>query len=128
VTPILDKLSVAQFILSRDNLHVYLDPRPDDVTIPPWLKHQDEVVLQFGLSCSIPIPDLHLDESGIYGTLSFQQTPYTCAIPWKRIWAMYAGRTNNQPFVWEADRPEPVTTVRSKKLPKGWALIRGEKK
>jgi hypothetical protein len=128
----LSKLHVAQFILSTDSLFLYLDPRGDDVTVPPWFKHQPELCLQFGLNMPVPIPDLHLDETGIYGTLSFSQTPFTCAVPWKAVWMLRPERAG-VPFLWESDRPtlpETVTVLRgnNKKLPKGWAVVDGGRK
>jgi hypothetical protein len=119
---VLSKLETARWILSADDLFVSLDPRGADVTVPPWLKHQPELCLQFGLNLPIHIPDMHLDDTGIYGTLSFSRTPYTCAIPWKAVFKMHTGQGLG--FAWGLSE-EPVKT---KTLKNGWKVYEGGKK
>jgi hypothetical protein len=67
---------------------VHLDPRGADVRVPAWLRKQPQLVLQIGLDMPIPIPDLRVDAEGIYGTLSFQRTPFTCVVPWSAVFAL----------------------------------------
>jgi len=54
----------------------------------------------------VPIVDLRLDTDGVYGTLSFQRTPFVCAVPWKAIFAV-RGQDGNG-VVWSDDLPDEL--------------------
>jgi len=86
------KRLVANRILSGGSLFVHFDPRhralDDGLVVPPWLRYQESLVLQFGLNLPIPIHDLKVDDAGIRGTLSFSRTPVFCNIPWPRVFAL----------------------------------------
>jgi len=82
------KLRIANQLLRKGSLFIHLDPRVNDVVVPPWLRHQAQLVLQVGLDMPIPIPDLRVDANGIFGTLSFGRTPFACNVPWNAIFAL----------------------------------------
>src|SRR5262245_26554850 len=42
------KRDVAKMLLRKGSLFVHLDPRASDVFVPPWLRHQAQLVLQVG--------------------------------------------------------------------------------
>jgi hypothetical protein len=74
--------------LLKGALFVHLDPRIGGVRAPEWLMKQPQLVLQVGLDMPVQIPDLRVDDDGIYGTLSFNRTPFTCFVPWDAVFAL----------------------------------------
>ena len=57
-----------------DSVFVNFDPRREGVLVPPQLKRQPRVVLQYGMNMAIPIPDLDVGADGIGATLSFDRS------------------------------------------------------
>lgn len=47
--------------------------------------YKDQVRLDIGLNTPVPIPDLHVDEQGIRGTISFNRTAHYVIIPWLAV-------------------------------------------
>ncbi len=101
------KQDVARALLLSGSVFVHLDPRVPGVEVPKWLKRQPQLVLQVGLDMAIPIPDLRVDERGIYGTLSFNRAPFTCLVPWGAIFAV-AGE-DGRGMVWPESMPEEIS-------------------
>lgn len=101
------KKEVARTLLLRGSVFVHLDPRPSGVSVPPWLRNQAQLVLQIGLDMPIPIPDLRVDDEGVYGTLSFQRSPYTCVVPWEAIFALVG--EDGRGMVWPDSMPPEIT-------------------
>ena len=101
------KEDVARALLLRGSVFVHLDPRASGVMLPKHLKQQPQVMLQVGLDLPIPIPDLRLDSAGIYGTLSFNRSPFSCAIPWTAVFAL-AGE-EGRGMIWESSMPGELT-------------------
>jgi len=87
-------------------VYVHLDPRVDGVVVPEWLSHQPQLVLQIGLDMPIPIPDLRVDDDGLYGTLSFQRSPFTCVVRWDGVFALVG--EDGRGMVWPEDLPEEL--------------------
>lgn len=102
------KKDVARALLLRGNVFVHLDPRRHGVTVPTWLQTQPQLVLQVGLDMPIPIPDLRVDDAGVYGTLSFQRAPFTCSVPWSAVFALVGD--DNKGVVWPDDLPPEIAT------------------
>ena len=100
------KLQVAKTILKYSSAYVHICARDEEVYIPPWLKNQDQVVLQIGFNMPIAIDDLALSEEGFIGTLSFSRKPYTCTVPWKSVFAIIDD--NNRGMVWNESMPEAI--------------------
>lgn len=100
------KKDVARALLLRGSLFVYLDPRRDEVRVPPWFGQQAQLVLQVGLDMPIPIPDLRVDDVGVFGTLSFNRAPFTCVVPWSAVFALMGD--DGKGFVWAEDMPPEV--------------------
>src|SRR6201995_92235 len=82
------KKDVALALLEQASMYIHLDPRADAVQVPVWVKKQPQLVLQVGLNLAAPIPALHVDESGLSCTLSFNRTPFFCKIPWPAVFAL----------------------------------------
>ena len=64
------------------------------------------MVLQVGLDMPVPIPDLRVDDSGVYATLSFQRTPFTCMVPWEAVFALVGD--DGKGMVWPDDLPPEI--------------------
>jgi hypothetical protein len=144
------KLDVANHLLGKGSIFVHLDPRAEKARCPPWLKQQPQLVLQMGLSMAISIPDLRVDEEGIFGTLSFNRSPFACFCPWDAIFAIIGDEGRGQ--VWPESMPAEIAaevanaevareanksgtpqpdarasgtkTRRGKRLPAGWRIIK----
>ena len=82
------KIEVARYLLSQGSLFVHLDPRMDGVVVPKWYRAEPQLVLQIGFDMPVPIPDLQVDSEGIYGTLSFNRSPFTCNVQWDAVFAL----------------------------------------
>lgn len=100
------KRDVAKMLLRKGSLFVHLDPRASDVFVPPWLRHQAQLVLQVGFDMPIPIPDLRVDDDGVFGTLSFSRNPFTCAVPWHAVFALVGDEGRG--MVWPESMPAEI--------------------
>lgn len=100
------KEDVARTLLLRGSVFVHLDPRRVGVRVPEHLAEQPQLVLQVGLNLPIPIPDLRIDEEGVFGTLSFNRSPYTCEVPWAAVFGLVGD--DGMGFVWDEDLPEEI--------------------
>lgn len=101
------KLDVARYLLSQGSVFVHLDPREAGVVVPQWYRQEPQLVLQIGLDMPVPIPDLRVDEEGVYGTLSFNRSPFTCRVDWDAIFAL-AG-DDGRGMVWPESMPEEIS-------------------
>jgi hypothetical protein len=86
--PLPPKKAVALELLKGPSLFVHLDPRRDNVVVPPWFKRQPQLVLQLGLNMAVAIRDLDVTDEGISGTLSFNRSPFWCFAPWTAVYAL----------------------------------------
>lgn len=100
------KEDVARTLLLQGSLFVHLDPRRPGVRVPEYLADQPQLVLQIGLDLPIPIPDLRVDADGVFGTLSFNRSPYTCQVPWDAVFGLVDEEARG--FVWNEDLPEEI--------------------
>jgi len=102
-----DKLQVARYLLRQGSVFVHLDPRDVGVVVPQWYRTEPQLVLQIGLDMPVPIPDLRVDEEGVYGTLSFNRSPFTCRVDWDAVFAL-AG-DDGRGMVWPDSMPEEIS-------------------
>jgi hypothetical protein len=100
------KKDVARALLLRGSVFVHLDPRVEGVEVPEWLRDQPQLVLQIGLDMPIPIPDLRVDDFGVFGTLHFQQAPFTCRVQWESVFALVG--EDGLAMVWPEDLPSEI--------------------
>lgn len=100
------KKDVALALLEQATVLVHLDPRGEQVMVPPWFKRQPQLVLQIGLNMPKPIPDLNVDDEGISCTLSFSNTPHYCKLPWASVYALIGA--SGRGMVWPDDVPKEV--------------------
>jgi hypothetical protein len=116
-SPLPPKKEVALALLERSSVYVHLDPRRSGVAVPAWFKRQSHLVLQIGLNMPVPIPDLRLDEEGMTCTLSFNRSPFFCAMPWTSIYAL-VGEDGLHAMVWPEDVPPEVAAQARTAQPK----------
>ncbi|MGE0327549.1 MAG: ClpXP protease specificity-enhancing factor SspB [Polyangiaceae bacterium] len=100
------KKEVALALLQRSTVFIHLDPRREEVRVPPWFKKQPQLVLQIGLNMAVPIRDLEVDDEAISCTLSFNRTPHFCLLPWSAIYALVG--EDGRGMVWPDDVPAEV--------------------
>ena len=105
--PLPPKLDVARYLLAQGSVFVHLDPRVDTVLVPQWYRSEPQLVLQIGFDMPVPIRDLQVDEDGIYGTLSFNRSPFTCHVQWDAVFAL-AG-DDGRGMVWPDSMPQEIT-------------------
>lgn len=110
------KRTVAEQILARGDLTLHFDPRKPGVEVPEHLRAQPTLVLQVGHAMHVPIPDLRLDELGLYGTLSFSQVPYACTVPWSAVYALVG--PDNKGAVWQSEIPPDAPAAEAKEAAK----------
>lgn len=120
------KKEVTSALLCKGKVFVHLDPRKLGVVLPPNLRLQPQVVLQIGWDMPVPIPDLSLDEEGIYGTLSFKGVPFTCFLPWRTIFAVVGEDARG--LTWEEDMPAEVSEERVRDALKNVVDIKSQSK
>lgn len=101
------KIEVARYLLSQGSLFVHLDPRTEGVVVPKWYNTEPQLVLQIGFDMPVPIPDLQVDSEGIYGTLSFNRSPFTCNVQWDAVFAL-AG-DDGRGMVWPDSMPDEIS-------------------
>ncbi|MGD8316273.1 MAG: ClpXP protease specificity-enhancing factor SspB [Myxococcales bacterium] len=105
--PLPPKLDVARYLLAQGSLFVHLDPRVEGVLVPQWYRSEPQLVLQIGFDMPVPIRDLEVDDEGIYGTLSFNRSPFTCRVHWDAVFAL-AG-DDGRGMVWPESMPEEIS-------------------
>jgi stringent starvation protein B len=100
------KKDVALALLEQSTVFVHLDPRREEVRVPPWFKKEHQLVLQIGINMAIPIRDLEVGEDALSCTLSFNRSPHFCRIPWASVFALVG--ENGRGMVWPDDVPPEV--------------------
>jgi hypothetical protein len=104
--PLPNKVDVARALMLKGSVFIHLDPRVEEVCVPPWLKSQPQLVLQVGLEMALPIRDLLVDESGVQATLSFNRTPFLCVVPWASVFALVGD--DGRRLVWPESMPVEI--------------------
>jgi stringent starvation protein B len=102
--PLPPKKDVMLKLLEKSGVFVHVDPRRDGVSVPNWFSTQPELVLQVGLNMAVAIPDLEVDDEGIFCTLSFNRRPFYCRLPWHAVYALVSDE-DRRGVVWPEDAP-----------------------
>lgn len=101
------KRQTALALLEQSSVVVRLDPRRDEVVVPPQFKTQPQLILRIGHDLPKPISDLDVDDEAISGTLVFPAGPYFCWIPWHAVFALEG--ENVPQAVWIDDVPDELS-------------------
>lgn len=75
-------------LCDKGNFSVILDPKVPGVIVPPNLRNQSQVVLNWGVNVHPEIPDLVLTDRALCGTLSFRGKEFHCTVPWDSVRSM----------------------------------------
>ena len=120
-----EKREVARMLLVKGSVFVHIDPRIQGVIVPDWLRKQPQLVLQVGLDLPVPIPDLAIDEDGVYATLSFNRSAFSCRMPWEAVFALVGD--DGKGMVWPESFPveiaHEVDRESGRKPPLGLRLV-----
>jgi stringent starvation protein B len=106
------KKDVMLALLEKADVFIHLDPRRDNVRVPPWFKKQPHLVLQIGLNMPVAITDLEVSDDSVSCTLSFNRSPFFCWIPWAAVYALVG--SDNRAMVWPEDIPPEVAAQAAK--------------
>jgi stringent starvation protein B len=100
------KKDVTLALMQKSSVFLHIDPRREEVVVPPQFKGRPHLVLQVGLNMAVRIPDLEVEDDAISCTLSFNRTPCWCRLPWHSIFAVVA--EDERGMVWQDDVPHEV--------------------
>lgn len=93
-------------LLSQGRVRVHLDARRPSVVLPPSLRSEKHLALDYGRNLSIPVTDVEVDGWGIRATLSFERQLAVTFAPWGSIYAItdeYGLGT-----IWTDDLPDDI--------------------
>jgi hypothetical protein len=96
-------------LLREDWTSLHLDARRPGVVVPPHLRGEPHLVLQYGHDLPIPIPDLEVDEHGVVATLSFSQNPQRTVVPWSAVYVVACA--DGRGILYHEDVPDDVSVV-----------------
>lgn len=78
-------------VIQQGMVSVTFDPRRPGVSVPPAFASRPELMLNFSLRFNIA--DFEWDRVGVRASLSFDDGPFFCDIPWTAIWLMVSRPT-----------------------------------
>src|SRR3954469_5119244 len=88
---------------------LHIDARRAGVVVPPPLRGEPHLVLQYGHDLPIPIPDLEVDEYGVRATLSFSRAAHRTVVPWSAVYVVACD--NGRGVLYSEDVPPDVTVI-----------------
>jgi len=97
-------------LLSEGWVALHLDARRPGVVVPAPFSSQAQLVLQYGRSMPIPIPDLEVTAAGVSATLSFSRVPHRTYVPWSAVFAVTC--TNGCGAIYREDAPRELCFFR----------------
>lgn len=96
-----NKRDTLESFLAEGMVLVQLDSRIEEVSVPDHLK--GDPTLRLNISGRFGLP-LEVDDWGVRATLTFQGTPFECAIPWGAVYIIISHVTG-EPSLFAADVP-----------------------
>src|SRR5438477_1203440 len=88
---------------------LHLDARRPGVVVPPGLRGEPHLVLQYGHDLPIPIPDLEVDDYGVRATLSFSRAAHRTVVPWSAVYVVVCD--DGRGVLYSEDVPPDVTVI-----------------
>jgi stringent starvation protein B len=104
-----EKRKVFEGLLEQGVTALHLDPRREGVDVPPWLRDQPWLVLNY--SYRYGIADLRWDDDAVCASLSFARQPYPCRVPWSAVFGI-TDDPRHQGRTWERDVPPDLHAPR----------------
>lgn len=93
-------------MLDKGLVMIHLDPRPEEVIVPAWLK--TEPVLRLNLAYGFRLPALDVGADGVYAVLSFNRQNFGCTIPWGAVFALTMPDNGHDGMLWPSSLPEEL--------------------
>ena len=93
-------------LLGEGWVSLHLDARRPGVVVPAPFSSQTHLVLQYGRSMPIPIPDLEVTAAGVSATLSFSQVAHRTYVPWSAVYVVAC--TNGCGALYREDVPREL--------------------
>lgn len=90
-------------MLDKGLVMLHLDPRPEEVIIPAYLK--TEPVLRLNLAYGFRLPALDVGAEGVYAVLSFNRQNFGCTLPWGAVFAMTMPDNSHDGVLWPGSLP-----------------------
>lgn len=90
-------------MLDKGLVMIHLDPRPEEVIVPSYLK--TEPVLRLNLAYGFRLPALDVGAEGIYTVLSFNRQNFGCTIPWGAVFALTMPDNGHDGILWPTSLP-----------------------
>jgi stringent starvation protein B len=103
------KRQAFQALLREGWTSIHLDARRPGVVVPPNLKGEAHLVLQYGHDLPIPIPDLEVDEYGVRATLSFSRAAHRTVVPWDAVYVVACD--DGRGVLYAEDVPKDVAVI-----------------
>jgi stringent starvation protein B len=75
-------------LLGKGWVSLHLDARRPGVVVPAPFASQAHLVLQYGCSMPVPIPDLEATAAGVSATLSFSRVSHRTYVPWSAVYVV----------------------------------------
>lgn len=98
-------------MLDRGLVMVHLDPRPEDVIVPGYLKA--DPVLRLNLAYGFRLPALDIGAEGVYAVLSFNKQNFGCTLPWHAVFALTRPDNGHDGMVWPGSLPPELRPMTS---------------
>ncbi|MFO0751465.1 MAG: hypothetical protein U1F43_38225 [Myxococcota bacterium] len=98
-----EKRRQLQVMLDAGLVMLHLDPRGEDVAVPPQFK--GDPVLRLNLAWGFNLPALDVGPDGVYAVLSFNRANFGCTLPWRAVFAMTAPDAGHEGVVWPESVP-----------------------
>ena len=76
----------------------------DEAVRMPKSKKTLCVILEYGLDMPIPIPELTIEDSGVFATLSFSGMRFQTFVPWDAVFAI-TDKATGRGIVWPSEIP-----------------------
>jgi stringent starvation protein B len=93
-------------LLGEGWVSLHLDARRPGVVVPAPFSSQTHLVLQYGRSMPIRIPDLEVTAAGVSATLSFSQVAHRTYVPWSAVYVVAC--TNGCGVLYREDLPREL--------------------
>ena len=93
-------------------------PRRPGVSVPAKFRDNPTMALSVGLNMPVPVPDLIVDDNGIFGTFSFERQPFRCRVPWHAVYMIVDHNDSSNGAIWTDAAPaELQANLRTKQEP-----------
>ena len=97
---------ILDLLQNNSSVFIHLYPKYPGVDVPKQFVKDFHLILQVGYAMAIHIPDLIINDDGIFCTLSFSGIKHYCKLPWKSIFIIKGYETGG--CSWGEDMPQEL--------------------